>query len=493
VNDSSDLTGVVSPELDASSSQGSDLLAGGPLMPGLRLGKWELLYPIGSGGMASVWIVRKTGGEHHELAAVKILLPHYSQHLRCQRMFLDEARIASCIDDVHVARILDSGWQGGVLYLVMEWVDGDSLLRLQRAVQNMGMQVAPGIALRVVADACCGLHAAHELRDLEGAPLGVVHRDVSPHNILLNVEGTAKVIDFGIAKARRSVAGETTEGILRGKLLYISPEQALGRPVDRRADVWSLGAVLYDLLAGAPPFQGDTDEATFAFLISRLPPPPLAAQIPAPVARVVRKALAPLEQRYATAAALKDAIEEAMTQSGLTTRREDVAAYVGRHLGALVAARRSLLQEAIATSDKSAQAEASRSVKLGASRRGWTRGGAAAVAGLLATGLLATTLGRRLVSAPATPDDGAALAVSAAPPVALANHDSPPQLPQLAGQGTAPDIAAPATMAPTIRGLHEPAQRGSRARSQHASALDCDPPFEFDSGGVRRYKRYCLR
>ena len=476
-----------SPLLPASSLSGDPLLAGAPLTPGLRLGRYELLCPIGSGGTASVWIGRRTASGVDELVAVKVLLPLYSQHLRCQRMFLDEARIASGIDNAHVAGILDFGWHGSVPYLVMEWVDGDSLLALQRAVQHAGMQVSPGIALRLVADACGGVHAAHELRDLEGAPLGVVHRDVSPHNILVNVEGTAKVIDFGIAKARRGIAGDTTDGILRGKLLYISPEQALGRPVDRRADVWSLGAVLYDLLAGDPPFQGDTDEATFAFLTSRLPPPPLAAQIPAPVAGVVRRALAPLEQRYATAAEFRDAIEEAMVQSGLTTGREEVAAYVARHLGELLAARRALVQEAIETAGRCARA------KLSSPRRGWTRMSAAA-AGLFAAGLLAAALGhqRLLTTAPKGPEVSA-LPGPTARIVAHSDEADPSRVAALAEQGADPGSATPASTGATTSGPHEPMRRALPARSQRAPARDCDPPFEFDPGGIRRYKRNCLR
>ncbi len=210
-------------------------------------------------------------------------------------------------------------------------MDGDSLARTgEGGAAGRRTQVAPGIALRAVADAASGLHAAHNLRDRKGAHLGVVHRDVSPQNILLNVEGVAKVIDFGIAKARDRMAGDTSDGALKGKLLYMAPEQALGREIDRRADVWSLGAVLYHLLAGIPVFKGPTDAATFAFLTSGLPPPPLPSNIPAPVAAVVRRALSPVVERYSTTAELQRAIEEAMVESRLATSLADVAAYVDK-------------------------------------------------------------------------------------------------------------------------------------------------------------------
>src|SRR5205823_4340151 len=126
-------------------------------------------------------------------------------------------------------------------YLVMEWVDGDSLSKLHRAIKTSGGSMPMGIALRVVADACAGLHAAHELRDAEGNDLHVVHRDVSPQNILVGGAGIAKVIDFGIAKARDRLAGETSTGSLKGKIQFMAPEQAVGKPIDRRADVWSTG------------------------------------------------------------------------------------------------------------------------------------------------------------------------------------------------------------------------------------------------------------
>jgi eukaryotic-like serine/threonine-protein kinase len=474
-----DLEGLVFPAQRKSSPQWGSLLAETSLVPGFRLGTYEILCPIARGGMASVWIGRRMGVGAEELVAIKTMLPHHSRQLRSQRMFLDEARIASGVDHVHVVRILDFGEQAGVLYLVMEWVDGDSLLTLQRAVQHTGAQVSPGIALRVVADACSGLHAAHELRDPAGAPLGVVHRDVSPQNILLNGEGTAKVIDFGIAKARHRVAGDTTDGGLRGKLLYISPEQALGLPVDRRADVWSLGAVLYDLLAGDPPFQAATDEATFAFLTSPLPPRPLPSRIPGPVANVVRKALSPLEERYPTAADLQRAIEDAMAESGLMIRREDVAEYVERHLGGLVAARKAVVQKA--------QQIAGPPIP----RRGRIAKRAVQAAGLLAAGLLVAAVGHGRTGSRASDNPVGAASTPAAQVAVLPSEALSPRAGP-GGDGADRLAAVPATGTATAP-LPEPRRSGTPARPQRASAHDCDPPFEFDSDGIRRYKRACLR
>src|SRR2546430_11137552 len=205
--------------------------------------------------MASVWLARLQGKHGFEkIVAVKTILPNFAADPRFRQMFLDEARIASRIEHANVARILDLGEQHDLLYLVMEWVDGDALSKLSRTVEKNNQQVPLGILLRIVKDACAGLHAAHELCDPRGQVLGVVHRDVSPHNILVNSNGAAKVIDFAVAKARDRHAEETSTGILKGKIHYMAPEQAMGKPVDRRADVWAIGAILYRMLAGKAPF-----------------------------------------------------------------------------------------------------------------------------------------------------------------------------------------------------------------------------------------------
>ena len=241
-----------------------------PIAPGYRLGRYEFLCPIAEGGMASVWVARFQGKHGFEkLVAIKTILPKYSSDATFQRMFLDEARISCGIEHANVAQIFDLGDEQGILYLVMEWVDGDSLAQLQRAVERKGRSIPYGICLRILADACGGLHAAHELRGKDGAPLGVVHRDISPQNILVAAKGAAKVIDFGIAKARDRLAGETSTGILKGKIQYMAPEQALGEATDRRADIWAVGAVLYHMIAGRPQFDGPNQLATLHYARDR--------------------------------------------------------------------------------------------------------------------------------------------------------------------------------------------------------------------------------
>ncbi|MGH7271752.1 MAG: serine/threonine-protein kinase [Polyangiaceae bacterium] len=305
-----------------------------PLAPGFKLDRYELLCPIAEGGMASVWIARQSGKHGFEkFVAVKTVLPKFASDARFQAMFQDEARIASRIEHTNVAQILDVGEQQEITYLVMEYVDGESLSTIHRTLTKKGMKIPPGIVLRVLADVCGGLHSAHELREEDGSLLGVVHRDVSPQNILVGSKGVAKLIDFGIAKARDRLAGDTNAGQVKGKIRYMAPEQAVGGRVDRRADLWAIGAILYHLLSGKPPYDGDNDVQALMVLTSGRPPVPLPPSVHPAVASVVKKALtASVEHRFASAAELQEAIEQAIITAKLSTNVAAVAAFLGEHV-----------------------------------------------------------------------------------------------------------------------------------------------------------------
>jgi eukaryotic-like serine/threonine-protein kinase len=320
------------------------------LAPGYRLDRYELLGPLAEGGMASVWIARQRGKHGFEkLVALKTILPQYAADLRFQQMFLDEARIASRIEHFNVARILDLGEEHDVLYLAMEYVDGDALSKLRRAWQKQGTTPPAGVILRILADACSGLHEAHELRGDDGKSLDIVHRDVSPHNILVSIKGVTKLIDFGIAKARDRLASETNAGVLKGKIQYMAPEQALGRPVDRRADIWAIGASLYHLLTGKPAYEADNTLGTLHLLTSGRPPLPMPPSIHTSVANIARKALttAP-DRRFSTAAEMRDAIEAAMLDAKIPTSAGEVAAYALDLLSERTAKRRQVIDIALA-------------------------------------------------------------------------------------------------------------------------------------------------
>jgi serine/threonine protein kinase len=319
------------------------------LGPGFRLDRYELLCPIADGGMASVWLARLLGKHGFEkLVAVKTILPRYVSDERFQRMFLDEARIASGIEHTNVARILDLGEEHDILYIVMEWVDGDSFSRMQRLLARKGIALPHGIVLRVMADACAGLHAVHELRARDGRPLNVVHRDVSPQNILVSTEGVTKVIDFGVAKALNGSQNETAAGTLKGKVQYMAPEQALGRTIDRRADIWSVGAVLYNFFAGRPVFEGESELAALQRLTSGEPPWPLPRKVVEPIASVIMGALHHNpDLRWATAAEMKYRLEKAMHDVGCMTSSAEVASFVAGYLPERAAARHQTIERAL--------------------------------------------------------------------------------------------------------------------------------------------------
>src|SRR6185312_4382119 len=178
-------------------------------------------------------------------------------------------------------------------------------------------------------DVCGGLHTAHELREEDGPLLGVVHRDVSPQNVLVSAKGVAKLIDFGIAKARDRLAGDTSAGQVKGKIRYMAPEQALGSAIDRRADLWAVGAILYHLLSGKPPYDGENDVQALMVLTSGRPPVPLPATVHPAIVQVVKRALtASVDNRFSTAAEMQDALEAAMVEAKLQTNTAAVSAFL---------------------------------------------------------------------------------------------------------------------------------------------------------------------
>jgi serine/threonine-protein kinase len=323
--------------------------AEGTLRAGEWLDRYELLCPIASGGMATVWLARLRGKRGFEkLFAIKTIRTELVEDPRFQEMFLDEARIASGLQHPNVAQILDLGEQQRVLFIVMEWVDGDSLSRIRKAVVKQGETIPVAVALRVLADACAGLHAAHELHDEAGRALGIVHRDVSPHNILVSTAGTVKVIDFGIAKSQNRRQDETRTGVVKGKIAYLAPEQVKrGKTVDRRADVWALGVCLHELVTGHVPDDGEDDVEVIRRRMAD-EAPQRAAGLPEPIVRVLDRSLAlEPDERFPTAAGMQRALEGAMQELGEVATSDDVAAFVRARLPDLAEARRKIVARAV--------------------------------------------------------------------------------------------------------------------------------------------------
>ncbi len=327
------------------------------LTAGSTLDRYELLCPLAEGGMATVWLARLQGKRGFEkLVAIKTIKAELVDDPRFEEMFLDEARIASGIAHPNVAQIIDLGEKSGVLYLVMEWVDGESLAKVRKFAVKARVEIPLGLTLRIIADACAGLHAAHELKGADGALLGVVHRDVSPQNILIGTAGAVKVIDFGIAKAQNRLGTRTRTGVVKGKVQYMAPEQAQGDAHDRRIDVWALGVCMYELVTGRLPFDGDNPLEVLSRITSESPPP-IEAHVPLNVRGIIMRALARNpNERFPTAAAMRRAIESALSQLALESSTEDLATFVDTYMPHRATERREIVSRALKAAEVRMQA-----------------------------------------------------------------------------------------------------------------------------------------
>ena len=281
---------------------------------GASLQRYTLDAKIASGGIATVYRGRGVGALGFERpVAIKVCHPHLVDGPGRAAAFLAEARVAARIRHPHVVSTLDVVAEGGAVSIVMEYVEGRTVAELIRAAGRNDSPVPVGVAARIVADALLGLHAAHELRDDDGRPMDLVHRDVSPQNILVSTDGFAKVADFGVFKARGREAPSTEVGSLKGKLGYVAPEVYQGRsPITRAADVYAAGVVLWEIVAGRRLFGDDSHAGVMRAVLAGEVPPlmTLRSDVPAALDAVVARALsvAP-ELRYETADAFARALE----------------------------------------------------------------------------------------------------------------------------------------------------------------------------------------
>jgi serine/threonine protein kinase len=283
------------------------------LAPGDKLGKFDLIRQIAVGGMAELYLARTMGIEGFEkLVVVKRILPQYVDNPTFVNMFLNEARLSATLHHPNIAQVYDIGVEDGDYFFSMEYVHGEDLGRLAMSAQENGVPVSFDCALTLVAGLSAGLHYAHEKAGPDGTPLGVVHRDVSPSNVLVSYDGAVKVVDFGIARA--GSAPSSTKGGLKGKIAYMSPEQCKGKvALDRRSDVYSIGTILYELTTGQLPFTDETEYGVLNQIVNTDAPPPrsIVPSYPPALEAVVMRALArDADQRYPTALALQQAIED---------------------------------------------------------------------------------------------------------------------------------------------------------------------------------------
>ncbi len=301
-------------------------------------GNYQLIKRLAMGGMAQIYLARQRGPEGFEKqVVVKRILPHLGENQEFVQMFLDEARIAARLNHPNIVQIFDLGAQDDSFFIAMEYIHGEDLRRVWKKADRAGTPIPVPLVCRIIIEACAGLDYAHKKTDAQGKPLGIVHRDVSPQNILLTFDGRVKVVDFGIAKAADQ-ATVTRSGVLKGKYSYMSPEQAAGQRLDCRSDIFALGVVLHELLTCNRLFKRATDMATLQAVAECeiVPPSQVNPRVPKDLDAVVMKALTRRpEDRYADAAQLQLALEDWLSGH----QRPSSSAHVADFMKNLYAAR----------------------------------------------------------------------------------------------------------------------------------------------------------
>jgi serine/threonine-protein kinase len=318
-----------------------------PSAPPLRLGAYEPLLELASGGMATVYIARQIGAAGFErIVVVKRVHRHLLGNREFYDMFRDEARVASMVHHPNVVPVIDVvevTHPDRELFLVMDYVESCSLSTIRKAAHESAQRIPVPVVARILYDTLGGLHAAHTAVDMQGRALGIVHRDVSPQNIIVGVDGSSRLIDFGVAKASHRLT-ETKSGSVKGKYSYMAPEQARGQAVDRRTDIFAAGVVLHECLTDKRLFRGDNELDTVRRIMEAEIPVPSSVQpaLPAALDAVALRALErPPEKRFQTAVEMMEALESAIS---LASHRE-VAAYLERVCGSRLTERREALRE----------------------------------------------------------------------------------------------------------------------------------------------------
>jgi serine/threonine-protein kinase len=312
-----------------------------------QLGRYTLRYRVARGGMASVFLAQLLGDAGFaKWVAVKVVHPHIATDPRFAQMFLDEARLAAQLQHPNLCTVFDFGNKDGSLFLAMEYLHGESLASVAVSAWRDGA-LPMELAARIVADAARGLHAAHELRREDGAHARVVHRDVSPQNLFVLYDGVTKVVDFGIARWTDRLGESTGSGTLKGKVAYMAPEQLRGGAIDRRADLWALGVVLWECLVGRRLFKRSVDAATLMAVLNEPAPAPSAhrPEVPEALDRVCLRALSrDPEGRFPTALELARSLEAWLATRGQATGSDEVGAWMQARFTERMAFRDKLLR-----------------------------------------------------------------------------------------------------------------------------------------------------
>jgi serine/threonine protein kinase len=298
--------------------------------------RYRVLSRLESGGMAEVFRAEAAGAEgFRKRVAVKRVLPHLAQNSKFMAMFLDEAHLGARLNHANIVSVLDIGKADGTYFIVMEYVDGTNLKTIVEGLAKSGRRMSLKEAIYICVEACRGLSYAHELADEDDQPLGIVHRDISPPNIMLSHRGEVKLADFGLAKAATQLE-KTDPGVVKGKFSYLSPEAALGQEVDARSDIFSLGIVLWEMLSGTKLFSGSSDYETVK-LVREANIPSLRdvhPDVDPAFETILHRALARRpEDRYHTAREFGDALTGYLFQHQLKVTSYDIASLVKSVVG----------------------------------------------------------------------------------------------------------------------------------------------------------------
>jgi hypothetical protein len=519
------------------------------------IGRYVLFREVAHGGMATVHLGRLRGpAGFARTVAIKRLHPQYARDPEFVSMFLDEARLAARVQHPNVVSVLDIVAAEGELFLVMDYVHGESFGRLQQLARDARMPIAPRIVAAIMSNVLDGLHAAHEARNERGDPLQIVHRDVSPQNVLVGADGVARVLDFGIAKAAERAHGTTRDGQMKGKVPYMAPEQIGQGQIDRRTDVYAASVILWEALAGQRLFPPTDVVQLVQMIMNRAHPPPssLNHAVTPELDAVVMKGLAPdPSKRWASAHEMAVALERGCPPS--STR--EVGEWMRHFAEALLGERAKSIAEientvlpAVSSSKIAVGAVRARTARIvgrgtGIGRES-TAGGmheestvtATASAGHRATdsqspppitgstgmpagvpprwrtrGLVIGAAGGfvlALLSALTLSSGGACNGAKTAAPAAAAMHAPEPPVPPptapAAGDPPSGASANVAAVAPAAEGtpgepvatprpaVHAPIRRSSPPVSRTPARSDCNPPYTVDANGVRIPKRQCL-
>jgi serine/threonine-protein kinase len=462
--------------------------------------RYELLGELASGGMATVYLARmRRPLGFSRLVAIKCMHPQFAKDPVFASMFLDEARLTARLRHPNIVSTVDIVHEDGHLLLVMEYVEGVTLGGLLRATKSAGERIPAPIACAIVHDLLLGLHAAHEAKDDDGAPLAIVHRDVSPQNIIVGVDGLARVLDFGVAKARQNTH-RTNENEIKGKIPYMPPEQLFGEPFDHKADIYAAGVALWEALVGERLFEGP-NETALVRLISEQPVPTPASRVPelpAALDAIVMKALAREPgARFESALAMAEAIAGAVRT--LPTRSE-VSAWIRPFVArpAVDTAREATITgeraqtEMLAILEKASQVSTRPQVK---SKRSF----AYVAAGIMAACALSAFAGVRVSAGYIVPARAHTMkheVIVASPgefarPSAAPTHEEPAK-PVVVTPEPPPPPPAPRAVVQVAHATKASLRSSAPRAIESESKTNCKIPYSIDAAGQKHYKVECL-